>query len=149
MLEKVREKSLDASHNHEKLDVLGTSLSVFANGTTVPFVVGELLVPPGLGAPTHVHEADDEFFYVLEGEVLVIGREAESTAGMGACVQLPRDIPHGFRNATDAPARILVVLSPGHQALEMFRHFDRAGRQAPLGPEAIVAIAGQYGVRFV
>jgi hypothetical protein len=31
----------------------------------------------------------------------------------------------------------------------MFRHFDRAGKTARLAPEAIVAIAGQYGVRFV
>ena len=36
------------------------------------------------------------------------------------------------------------------QAAEMFRHFDRAGRETgrPLAPEEIVAIAGQYGVSF-
>ena len=104
---------------------------------------------PGYGVPTHVHNADDEFFYILEGELAVIGPEGERTAGAGACVKLPRDIPHGFRNATDKPARMLVILSPGVQALEMFRHFDRAGRKAQLAPEAIVSIAGQYGVRFV
>jgi uncharacterized cupin superfamily protein len=142
-------KALEATHDSETLDVLGASLSVLSNGTVLPFVTGEQFVPPGYGVPTHVHRADDEFFYVLGGELIVIGPESESTAGVGACVRLPRDIPHGFRNATDAPARMLVVLSPGHQALEMFRHFDRAGRQVPLPPEAIVAIAGQYGVRFV
>jgi hypothetical protein len=58
-------------------------------------------------------------------------------------------VPHGFRNAADAPARMFVVLTPGVQGLEMFRHFDRAGRAARLQPEDIVGIAAQYGVRFV
>jgi quercetin dioxygenase-like cupin family protein len=106
-------------------------------------------VPPGCGVPTHIHNADDEFFYILEGELTVVGPEGESTAGAGACVRQPRDKPHGFRNATDSPARMLVVLCPGVQALEMFRHFDRAGRATQLAPEAVMAIAGQYGVRFV
>ena len=106
-------------------------------------------MPAGYGVPTHIHDADDEFFYILEGELTVVGPEGEQTAGAGACVKLPRDIPHGFRNATDKPARMLVIFSPGVQALEMFRHFDREGRKARLAPEAIVTIAGQYGVRFV
>jgi hypothetical protein len=37
---------------------------------------------------------------------------------------------------------------PGLQALEMFRHFDRAGRAATGGltPSDIAAICAQYGV---
>ena len=39
---------------------------------------------------------------------------------------------------------------PGRQALEMFRHFDRAGKgPTPLTPDEIPTIAAQYGVRFV
>ena len=57
---------------------------------------------------------------------------------------------HGFRNDADRTVRLVVAATPGVQAAEMFRHFDRAGRETgrPLGPEEIVAIAGQYGVSF-
>lgn len=147
---------LDRSHKRmssgpdagEVLDVFGSPLFVLSDGSSLPFVVGVEDVPPGYGVPAHVHDADDEFFYILEGELTVAGPEGKSTAGAGACVRLPRNVAHGFRNASASPARMLVVLTPGVQALEMFRHFDRAGRAAPLAPEAVMAIAGQYGVRF-
>ena len=115
----------------------------------MPMVLGEQMVPPGYGVPAHFHEIDDELFYFLEGELVMIGPEGETTVGRGACVQLPRGVPHGFRNASGAIARMLVALTPGVQGLEMFRHFDRAGRSAPLALEDIIGIAAQYGVRFV
>ncbi len=149
MLDRSSKKTSTGADMSEVLDVFGSPLFVLSDGESLPFVVGKEHVPPGYGVPTHVHNADDEFFYIVEGELTIVGPEGESTAGAGACVRLPRDISHGFRNATDSPARMLVVLSPGVQALEMFRHFDRAGRTAQLAPEAIMAIACQYGVRFV
>jgi quercetin dioxygenase-like cupin family protein len=131
------------------LDVLGTPVSVLSDGSRIPLVVGEHIAPPGHGVPRHVHDEDDELFYVLEGELVVSGPQGETTAGAGACVALPRGVPHAYRNASQAPARFLVVLSPGVQGLEMFRHLDRAGRTAALTPQEIEAIAGKYGVRFL
>ena len=54
------------------------------------------------------------------------------------------------RNDTAGIVRLIVVATPGLQAAEMFRHFDRATREAgaPLAPPQVVAIAGEYGVRF-
>jgi hypothetical protein len=77
---------------------------------------------------------------VLEGELTVSGPH---------CVELPRGVSHGFRNATELPAPVPVVLSPGVQALEMFPHFDSAGRASPLTPQEIGSIVAQYRVRFV
>ena len=34
------------------------------------------------------------------------------------------------------------------QLAEMFRHFDRAAKTAPLEPSDIMAIAAEYGVQF-
>ena len=79
--------------------------------------------------------------------LIVSGTGGETVVATNACVKLPRGLPHAFRNAS-AACSVLVVLTPGVQALEMFRHFDRAGRAAPLAPEDIVAIATQYGVTF-
>jgi quercetin dioxygenase-like cupin family protein len=131
------------------LDIFGAALSVLSDGSGMPWAVGEQTVPPGYGVPPHVHTADDEMFYILEGELVVGGTDGEAKVRAGSVVQLPRGVPHGFRNDTQMPARMLVISSPGIQALEMFRHFDRAGRGGELTPKEIGSIAAQYGVRFV
>ncbi len=131
------------------LDIFGAALFVLSDDGA-PVVVGKQTVPPGYGVPPHVHAADDEMFYIVEGELTLTGApEGEVKARPGSFVQLPRGVPHGFRNDTELPARMLVVVSPGVQALEMFRHFDRAGRAGRLTPQEIGQIAAQYGVSFV
>ena len=42
---------------------------------------------------------------------------------------------HGFRNDSDRTVRLVVAATPGVQAAEMFRHFDRCrtGRRASAG----------------
>jgi uncharacterized RmlC-like cupin family protein len=132
------------------LDIFGAPLSVMSDGSGMPVVVGEQIVPPGYGVPLHIHASDDETFYILEGELAVGGgADGEVKARAGSFVQLPRGIPHSLRNGTPMPARMLVILSPGIQALEMFRHFDRGGSAGELTPKEIGSIAAQYGVRFV
>ena len=91
---------------------------------------------------------DEETLLVMEGELTLIGENGETTAGPGTCVTFAPGDLHGFRNDAAASAKILVIASPGLQLAEMFRHFDRASRQGPLGPADIEAIAGQYNVRF-
>ncbi len=148
MLELPTNKWPAAAKSQEIIDVFGAPLFVLSDGAATPIVLGEQHVPPGYGVPLHVHDVDDELFLVLEGELTLAGPDGETVAGPGACIPLPRGVPHGFRNATARPARMLVALTPGIQALEMFRQFDRAGRARPLQPTDIVSIAGQYGVRF-
>ena len=132
----------------EALNVLDATLSVISDGSAVPAVIVEEHLPTGFAVPNHVHD-NVELFYILEGEITVAGPQGEMKAAAGAVVNLPRGVWHGVRNASAAPARVLVVLSPGLQVLEMYRHFDRAGRTAPLAPDAIASIAAQYGVRLV
>ena len=35
------------------------------------FGLVEIVVPPGLGSPWHVHPEEDEWFYVLEGNLTI------------------------------------------------------------------------------
>jgi quercetin dioxygenase-like cupin family protein len=37
--------------------------------TAGQFGMVEIVVPPGLGSPWHVHPEEDEWFYVLEGNL--------------------------------------------------------------------------------
>ena len=56
------------------LDVLGVTHSyrVMASDAGRQFSVWESIVPPGLGAPAHMHAREDKAFYVLSGEVLMV-----------------------------------------------------------------------------
>ncbi len=134
----------------EVLDVFGAAMIVRSDGSTNGLFVAEHTVPPGYLVPPHVHEVDDESFFLLQGELTLLGADGERSAGPGSFVDLPHGVPHGFRNDTDATVRLLVICRPGIQAAEMFRHFDRAGRGTPGGltPPEIVSICTQYGVRM-
>lgn len=134
----------------EALDVLGAPMIVRSAGETVRIFLAEHDIPPGYGVPLHAHEADDELFYVLEGELTLVTEAGEARVGAGACVPLPHGQAHGYRNDTGTTVRTLVMSQPGLQAAELFRHLDRAGRAARdgLAPEEVAEIAGQYGVAF-
>ncbi len=69
-------------------------------------------VPAGYAPPAHRH-ADDEVFYVLEGDFRVRCGAQSWQAGPGSLVFLPRDVPHGFTVSDAGPGRTLLVLAPG------------------------------------
>jgi mannose-6-phosphate isomerase-like protein (cupin superfamily) len=105
------------------------------------------IAPRTLAAPMHVHEHEDEYSYVLEGEVGVqIGDEVRY-AKPGDLVVKPRGISHAFWNRADEPARVLEIISPGG----FERYFaELAPLLPPLRPapdfEAIPALQARYGL---
>lgn len=129
----------------ETLDVLGAPMIVKRDDG---LFLAEHPIPPGYFVPPHRHAQDDEMLYVMEGELTLIGEAGERKAGAGSVLAFAPGSLHGFRNDTDGTVKLLVIATPGVQAAEMFRHFDRAGRVAPLAPPDIVAIASEYGVQF-
>jgi quercetin dioxygenase-like cupin family protein len=78
----------------------------------------EDVLPAGRSTPYHVHERDDETFYIREGESTFFSEDRSFKAGPGSTVFLPRKIPHGFR--ADTPSRILILTTP-----DGFDHFVR------------------------
>ncbi|MFZ5782522.1 MAG: cupin domain-containing protein [Pseudomonadota bacterium] len=130
---------------NETLDVLGAPMIVKRDDG---LFLAEHPIPPGYFVPPHVHAEDDEMLYVMEGELTLIADGGERRAGPGSLVRFRPGVRHGFRNDTPGTVRLLVVAEPGLQAAEMFRHFDRAARAAPLAPPQVMAIAAEYGVRF-
>jgi quercetin dioxygenase-like cupin family protein/catechol 2,3-dioxygenase-like lactoylglutathione lyase family enzyme len=89
---------------------LGT-LAVLRNPAGAPRtpVVMELTVPPGGSPPQHVHEALDDSFLLLDGELVVRCGERTFVARPGAYVVLPQGVPHTFRVTSATPARLLLV----------------------------------------
>jgi len=122
------------------------------NGT---YALGEALVPPGGGPPSHVHSREEEGFYVLEGEVTftVNGERVVSTAGTFA--NMPVGTPHSFKNESDKPAKMLISVAPA--GLE--RMFFEVGVPLPEGTTTaapptedeinrLLAVAPNYGIEI-
>jgi quercetin dioxygenase-like cupin family protein len=76
------------------------------------FSLAELSVGPGGGPPPHVHDREDETFYVLEGTMQFMLEDDVYLAGAGEAYFLPRGKVHTFTNQTDKPAKALVLASP-------------------------------------
>lgn len=68
---------------------------------------------PASQPPLHEHDAEDEIFYLLEGEITFWSAGREEVLGAGDSIVLPRDVPHTFQVSPDAEARWLVFLTPG------------------------------------
>ena len=70
------------------------------------------LGPRMAGPPEHIHRTWDELFYVLQGTVTFLIDGACSDARPGACIFIPRGVPHTFWNSNSAPVRLLTVFTP-------------------------------------
>jgi quercetin dioxygenase-like cupin family protein len=96
-------------------------------------VVEHLLAPHAIAAPVHRHRLEDEFSLVLQGQVWVVAGGEEHVAEVGDFVLKPRGEWHTFFNASDKPARMLELISPGGLE-EAFKIIGTAQEEVDLGP---------------
>jgi quercetin dioxygenase-like cupin family protein len=94
------------------------------------------------GPPLHVHDREDECFYVLDGELSVRCGADAYEAATGSFVFLPRGRPHRFQ-ARDRPARLLVIAVPGGIE-DYFGQINNAATG-----EEMHQIGERYGIRVV
>jgi quercetin dioxygenase-like cupin family protein len=104
------------------------------------------IAPRALAAPLHTHTREDEYTYVLEGEVGVQIGDEVAVASAGDLVFKPRGVQHAFWNAGEAPARVLEIISPAPFAT-YFAELEplMAGQSGPDFP-AIAALQARYGL---
>jgi mannose-6-phosphate isomerase-like protein (cupin superfamily) len=105
-------------------------------------------VPPMADTPLHVHDNEDELFYVLEGEHVFTVGEEDFPARPGGLVFAPRGVPHAQRRVVPGQGRLLVLTAPG--GLEgFFRELAAAQEAGTLGPDAYAAASQRYGITWV
>src|SRR5829696_1066279 len=106
--------------------------------------------PRALAAPVHTHEREDEYTYVLEGEIGIQLGEEVLVARPGDLVFKPRGVAHAFWNAADEPARALEIISPAG----FERYFAELApllppaNEGPLDEEAVGAVREKYGLEM-
>ena len=147
----------DAAHRLLALEPDGGERLVFGEATILIRASAETTagaftlfeeVPPLVDTPLHVHEREDELFYVLEGDhVFRVGDEDFPTAP-GGLVFAPRGIPHAQRRVVPNEGRLLVLTAPA--GLEgFFRELAAAQQAGTLGPDAYAGASRNYGITWI
>lgn len=111
--------------------VIGDIIHVRLTGaeTNDTYSVVEVVSQPG-GGPSflHTHEPQ-ETFHVLEGTFEVYGQDEQGEkyairANVGDTVQVPANVPHGFKNVGEGVGRMMLIYEP---AAPMLRFFEEVG----------------------
>ena len=70
------------------------------------------MAPGRKGPEAHVHDDEDDAFYVLDGELRFLVEDEEIAAPAGTFVLVPPGVVHTFANPTSSPVRILNIHAP-------------------------------------
>ncbi|MFJ6667367.1 cupin domain-containing protein [Streptomyces sp. NPDC091383] len=100
------------------------------------------------GARPHLHHRSAEMFYLLDGAAEVLSGEEVVTAERGDLIVVPPDRPHAFAAVPGATADLLVVIAPGVERFEYFRHLQRI-RLGELTPESLLEVQERYDNHFL
>ena len=112
-------------------------------------LVEHRLAPGQLAAPIHTHQHEDEYSFVLEGELSALLGGELVRASPGTLVVKPRRQPHTFWNQGAGTVRILEIISPGG-----FEHYFDAIADVfaanPAQPDmaALAVLAERYSLTF-
>lgn len=134
-----------------RLRKLGVRHLIRGEQTGGSFAVVEHPLPPySMGAPVHTHTREDEITYVAEGTVGVQIGDKVYEAGPGVTVRMPRGIPHAFWNASDAAARLSVIITPaGFEGyFEEMAAALVAGEGGQPDQQRVSAIQERYGLHM-
>lgn len=96
------------------------------------------------GPPRHLHLHQEEWFYVMEGEVLFQVGDSRRTLRAGESILGPRGIPHAFAGVGETPAHMLIAFTPAGKMEEFFRYVA-----VPDGPKLAPEVFARYEMQYV
>ena len=134
----------------KKFNVLGHAVTVVLSKqeTGGNYYVFEVVTPPGMGIPPHVHDREDELIYVTEGEFGIMLGDKQFMAKAGDEIFFPRHIPHAFQNIGTKAGKTLWTVVPGGNFEEFF---DKLGALPAGEPDLqkVAEIFAAYGMKIL
>jgi len=100
-----------------------------------------------LAAPLHRHAREDEYSYVVEGQVGALLGEEVVIGGPGDLIFKPRNQWHTFWNAGDQPARLLEIISPAGFE-RFFAELVELGGVAQAEPQTLADLCARYELQM-
>lgn len=102
------------------------------------------IFPAETFVPYHIHYTQDEFVYILTGELEAEINGKLQKAGPGDLVVLPRGIPHGLFNRSGKELTCMFWVSPTAKLWEMFSLIHNQP-----DPAEVVRLATFHELEFV
>ena len=96
------------------------------------------------GPPVHFHLHQEEWFYVIEGEVLFQVANSQRRLGPGEAILGPRGVPHAFAGVGEKPAHMMIAFSPAGKMEPFFREVA-----VPNGPQMDAPLFARYDMQYV
>lgn len=106
----------------------------------------EAIEPPGGGPPLHTHANEEEYFFVLEGEMTFTIDGRVITAKEGESAFVPRGAAHCFKNCSQRRSRVLVLFTPGN--IEGFFDYGLPVNGAVPSDEHLIQRLAELGPQF-
>ena len=107
----------------------------------------------GWGPPVHVHEREDEAYYVLSGDVTFFVGDEVIPASEGTLVYAPRGLPHSLRIDSDRAKALQFIVPGGFESffIETFPSVteDVDPTDEPADLDRIAEAAARYGVTLL
>lgn len=130
------------------LGSIGVRFMVLGGETQGGFsLVEHPMAPHALAAPLHRHNREDEYSFILEGQVGALLGDAVLVGGPGDLIHKPRNQWHTFWNAGDTPARILEIISPaGFEGF--FDGLVDLGGVTQVEPPVLMELCARYGLEM-
>jgi quercetin dioxygenase-like cupin family protein len=124
-----------------------------AESTDGRFDLLDQTMPPGYVVPRHIHHAEDEAWYVLEGDMTFYCGDQVLSATKGSWIFAPREIAHTFKVGS-AGARALTFAAPSGFASFVDDLGEPAGNRGlpppgPIDEARLVESARKYQVEIV
>lgn len=103
------------------------------------------LDPGAWSSQRHWHEKEDEFVFVLEGEITLISDSGEQVLGPGMAAGFPagREDGHHLINKTDKPARYLEVGTRSPEEAVAYPDIDMKMEREAGGESRFLSRAGE------
>ena len=99
------------------------------------------------GPPLHVHEVEDEWFYVLEGEYVAQVGEERFRLTRGDSLLAPRKVPHTYAHVGDGEGRLLIGYQPAGAMEDFF--LELSGLSGPPTVSEIQRVFRDHGMEIV
>ena len=93
------------------------------------FVIEHKHLLPG-GPALHLHLNQEEWFYVMEGEVAFQVGDQRLQLHAGESVLAPRRVPHTFSSVGATPARMIIAFCPAGKMEQYFHDAENAKAEA-------------------
>jgi mannose-6-phosphate isomerase-like protein (cupin superfamily) len=97
------------------------------------FAIEHRHLVPG-GPPLHLHLNQEEWFYVMEGEVAFQIGDQRLQLHPGESILAPRRVPHTFSAVGTTPARMMIAFCPAGKMEQYFIDAEKSPATAFDGP---------------